>query len=165
MHVIFDGSPNHTARALDGLHCGAGICKGPSGANAPSAPLRDQGSKQDAFRMKKCDGWFIDKSGKRVVQQMHRDKTWMDDKSDNKKLFSMRGMVPFLRVCVEEILREMGDNFEATDKARMPYRCNKARRRKLKFGDDNMCTPGVRCCMHNTLRCRKDFCEQKCILE
>jgi hypothetical protein len=28
-----------------------------------------------------------------------------------------------------------------------------------------MCTPGVRCCIHNTLRCRKDFGEQKCKLE
>jgi hypothetical protein len=107
MHVIFDGSSNHTARALlvDGLHCGAGICKGPGGANAPGAPLRDQGSKQDAYRMKMRDGWFIDKSGKRVVKQMHRDKTWMDDKSENKKaIFNERDGSIFKGV--EEILRE-----------------------------------------------------------
>jgi hypothetical protein len=164
MHVIFDGSSNHTARALDGLHCGAGVCKGPGGANAPGAPLKDKGAKPDAYGMKMRDGCFIDKSGKLVVQQMHRDKTWMDDKSDNKKAIFNESDGSIFKG-VEEILREMGDNFEAIDKARMPYRCNKARRRKLRFGDDNMCTPGVRCCMHNTLRCRQDFCEQKCKLE
>jgi hypothetical protein len=164
MHVIFDGSSNHTARAQDGLHCDAGICKGPGGANAPGAPVKEKGSNKVAYRIKMRDGWFMDKSGRRVVQHMHRDKTWMDDMSDNKKaIFNDSDGSIFKGV--EEILREMGENFEAIDKARMPYKCKKARRRYLKFVDENMCTPGVRCCMHNTLRCRQDFCEQKCKLE
>ena len=164
MHVIFDGSSNHTARALDGLHCGAGICKGPGGANAPGAPLKDKGTKQGVYRMKMRDGWYIDKFGQRVVQKMHREKWDTDDKTPHiKAIFNERDGSIFKGM--EEILGEMEDNFEAIDKVRMPYRCNKARRRKLEFRDENMCTPGVRCCMHNTLRCRPDFCEQKCKLE
>jgi hypothetical protein len=84
MHAIFDGSSNHTARALDGLNVSGGICKGPGGANAPGAPMKEKGVNQNKYRMKMRDGWFIDKSGVRVVQKLRRDKTWMDDKSDNK---------------------------------------------------------------------------------
>jgi hypothetical protein len=129
MHTIFDGSSNHTARALDGLNVCGGICKGPGGANAPGAPMKEKGVSLNKYRMKMRDGWFIDKSGVRVVQKMHRDKTWMDDKSSNKKAI-FNELDGSIFKGVEEILTEMGDNFEAIDKVRMPYKCNKARRRK-----------------------------------
>jgi hypothetical protein len=55
MHAIFDGSSNHTARVLDGLNIGGGICKGPGGANAPGAPI--------GFNRKKIsienEGWLV----------------------------------------------------------------------------------------------------------
>ena len=73
MYAIFDGSSNHTARALDGLNLGGGVCKGPGGANAPGAPMKDKGSKDITYRMKMRDGWFINKFGKLVVQIMHRE--------------------------------------------------------------------------------------------
>ncbi len=48
---------------------------------------------------------------------------------------------------------------------KMPYRCNKARRRKLNTPCERLCTPGEKCCMINTLKCRPDFSNQKCKLE
>lgn len=164
MHAIFDGSSNHTARALDGLNVGGGICKGPGGANAPGAPMKDKYSTEKKYRMKMRDGWFIDKFGKRVEQKMHRDKWESDDKNAHTKAIH-NDLDGSIFKGVEEILREMEDDFVAIDKVRMPFRCNKARRRKLKFASDKLCAAGVRCCMHNTLRCRQDFCEQKCKLE
>ena len=164
MHAIFDGSSNHTARALDGLNVGSGINKGPGGANAPGAPLKNMLSTEKKYRMKMKNGWFIDKFGKRVEQQMHREKWESDDKNSHTKAIhnDLDGTI-----CkgVEEILREMEDDLVAVDKVQMPFRCNKARRRKLQLASEKLCTAGVRCCMHNTLRCRQDFCEQKCKLE
>ncbi len=72
-----------TQRALDGLQVGGGINKGPGGANAPGAPMKDKYSKEMKYRMKMRDGWFIDKFGKRVVQKMHRDKWESDDKTSH----------------------------------------------------------------------------------
>ncbi len=48
MHVVFDdGSSNHTARPFDVLHVGGGLCKGPGGANAPGAPFKRKGWKEE----------------------------------------------------------------------------------------------------------------------
>jgi hypothetical protein len=128
MHAIFDGSSNHTARALDGLNLGGGVCKGPGGANAPGAPMKDKGSKDITYRMKMRDGWFINKFGKRVVQKMHRDKWDTDDKSAHiKAIFNELDGSIFKGV--EEILRKMDDDLQAIDNVRMPFRCNKARRK------------------------------------
>ena len=160
MHAVFDGSSNHTARALDGLQVGGGINKGPGGANAPGAPMKDKYSKDIKYRMKMRDGWFIDKFGKRVVQKMHRDKWESDDKNSHTKAVHNE-LDGSIFKGVEEILREMEDDLLAIDNARMPFRCNTARRRQLNFGSLTVYTPGVRCCMVNTLRCRQDFCEQK----
>jgi hypothetical protein len=164
MHAIFDGSSNHTACALHGLNLCGDVCKGPGGANAPGAPMKDKGSKDITYGMKMRDGWFINKFGKRVVQKMHREKWDTDDKSAHIKAIFNELDGSIFKV-VEEILREMDDDLAAIDNVRMPFRCNKARRKNLKFASDKMCTPCVQCCMHNTLRCRQEFCEQKCKLK
>jgi hypothetical protein len=126
--------------------------------------MKDEYSTKIKYRMKMRDGWFIDKFGKRVEQKMRRDKWESDDKNAHTKAIHNDVDGSIIKG-VEEILREMEDELIAVDKVRMPFRCNKAHRRKLKFTRDTVCTPGVRCCMHNTLRCRQDFCDQKCKLE
>ncbi len=106
MHAIFDESSNHTARALDGLNVGGGICKGPGGANAPGAPLKDEDSTEKKYRLKMRDGWFIDKFGKRVEQKMHREKWESDDKNSHTKAIH-NDLDGTIFKGVEEILREM----------------------------------------------------------
>ncbi len=129
MHVIFDGSSNHKARPFDALHVGGGICKGPGGANAPGAPLREKNAKNVQYRMNMRDGWYINKAGERITQVMHRGKTWMDDKNEKTKaIFNEEDGLIFKGV--EEILKESeeSDKLVAYDRKPMPYRCNKARR-------------------------------------
>jgi hypothetical protein len=76
MHAIFDGSSNHGARAGDGLRVGAGINMKPGGINAPGArsTVTNPGGVE-----KMRDGWYLDENGQKVAQEMHRQKTWMDD--------------------------------------------------------------------------------------
>ncbi len=68
---------------------------------------------------------------------------------------------------LEEILRESeeSDKLVAFDGKPMPYRCNKARRTQSKCLSDKVCTPGIKCCMVNTLKYRPDFLDQRCKLE
>jgi hypothetical protein len=166
LHAIFDGSSNHKARPFDALHVGGGICKGPGGANAPGAPLRDKNVSAVQYKMNMRDGWYINKQGERIQQPMHRAKTMWDDKSNTKKaIFNAADGLIFKGV--EEILKESEecDKLMACDATQMPYRCNNARRKKLKTTSDRLCTPGQKCCMVNTLKSRPDFCNQKCKLE
>jgi hypothetical protein len=170
LHFIFDGSSNHTARPFDALHVGAGICKGPGGANAPGAPLKakkgnDKGKRTGINRLNMRNGWFINKKGIRVIQEMHRQKLWTDDTNSKQAIFNEVDGSIFKGV--EQILKESleCDTLTACDGKPMPFRCNKTRRRKLNCTIDKSCTNGQQCCMHNTLRCRPDFCEQKCKLE
>jgi hypothetical protein len=130
------------------------------------APLEDKYSTEIKYRMKMRHGcWFTDKFGKRVEQKMHRDKWESDDKKCAYKGDSKRCRRFSFQRGGRNCTRNGEDEFIAVDKVRMPFRCNKARRRKLQLTSETVCTPGVRCCMHNTLRCRQDFCEQKCKLE
>ena len=166
IHAIFDGSSNHKARPFDALHVGGGICKAPGGANAPGAPLREKNVRSVQYRMNMRDGWYTDKQGKRITQAMHRKKNMWDDKSNGKKaIFNAEDGLIFKGV--EEILKESEecDNLMACDGTPMPYRCNKARRRKLNTACERLCTPLEKCCMVNTLKCRPDFSNQKCKLE
>jgi hypothetical protein len=167
MHVVFDGSSNHTARPFDALYVGGGLCKGPGGANAPGAPLKEKdGKKNGKNRVNMRDGWYVNKRGERVSQVMHRDKTWMDDRGKtNGAIFNAVDGLIFKGV--EEILKESEECelLVACDGKPMPYRCNKVRRRYLKCMSDKICNRGMKCCMLNTLKWRPDFCEQKCKLE
>ena len=170
LHFIFDGSSNHTARPFDALHVGAGICKGPGGANAPGAPLKvkqgkTKGESTGVYRMKMRNGWYMDKKGNRVVQEMHRKKTMDDDKNAKKVIYNYGDGSIFKGV--EEILKESleCEDLIACDGQHMPFRCNKVRRKKLQCANDKFCTPGAQCCMHNTLQSRPDFRDQKCKLE
>jgi hypothetical protein len=88
-----------------------------------------------------------------------------DDKHSKKVIYNYADGSIFKGV--EEILKESleCEDLIACDGKPMPFRCNKVRRRKLKCTSDKFCTVGVHCCMHNTLKCRPDFCEQKCKLE
>ncbi len=167
MHAVFDGSSNHKARPFDALHVGGGICKGPGGANEPGAPLREKNAKNVQYRMNMRDGWYINKGGERITQVMHRAKTWiMDDKNEKSKaIFNEEDGLIFKGV--EEILKESEESEKLTayDGKPMPYRRKKARRTQCKCLSDKVCTPGIKCCMVNTLKYRPDFLEQRCKLE
>ncbi len=76
MFVIFDGSSNHKARSEDALHVGDGVCKRPGGKNAPGA-RKTKRFPEGVPKMR--DGWYMDAHGNKIVQHMHRQKTWMDD--------------------------------------------------------------------------------------
>jgi hypothetical protein len=126
-----------TARPFDALHVGAGICKGPGGANAPGAPLKvkqgkPKGESTGLYRMKMRNGWYLDKHGKRIVQEMHRKKTMDDDKHSKKCIYNYADGSIFKGF--EEILKESleCEDLLACDGKPMPFRCNKVRRRKLK---------------------------------
>ena len=89
-----------------------------------------------------------------------------DDKNDkNKAIFNAEDGLVFKGV--EEILQESEEcaKLVACDGRPMPYRCNKARRLQFKCTSNKLCTPGQKCCMVNTLKCRPDFCDQRCKLE
>ncbi len=76
MHVVFDGSSNHTARPFDALYVGGGLCKAPGGKNAPGAPLKEKDRKNNGNnRVNMRDGWYLNKRGERVSQVMHRETT------------------------------------------------------------------------------------------
>jgi hypothetical protein len=89
----------------------------------------------------------------------------LDDKNSKKVIYNYGDGSIFKGV--EEILNESleCDDLIACDGKQMPFRCNKVRRRKLKYANDKFCTLGAKCCMHNTLQCRPDFRDQKCKLE
>jgi hypothetical protein len=172
IHVIFDGSSNHTARPFDALHVGGGICRGPGGANAPGAPFKQKEGNKNANhvgnRMKMRDGWYINKRGERITQSMHRLKTMFDDNpypGGKKAIFNKQDGLIFKGV--EAILKESEEceKLVACDGQAMPFRCSPARRRVLLCTSNKRCIPGKKCCMHNTLTWRPDFCEQKCKLE
>jgi hypothetical protein len=172
IHVIFDGSSNHTARPFDALHAGAGIYREPGGANAPGAPFKKKDEKKNANHagnlMNMRDGWYINKKGDRVPQSMHRSKSMFDDNSNARKkiIFNENdGLIIFKGV--EDILKEIKEceKLMACDGKAMPFRCSPARRRGLQRSNDKLCTPGLECCMRNTLKWWPDFCEQKCKLE
>jgi hypothetical protein len=161
MCVIFDGSSNHKARSEDALHVGEGVCKRPGGKNAPGA----RGTKRYPEGVPKMrDGWYFNSDGNKIVQPMHRQKTYIDDLGNNKGARYYNENDGLIFKGVEEILQEGLDNFIAEDKIKMPYRCSVVRRGALKFPTTGKCPRGRRCCLLNTLSSRPDFLEQKCQL-
>ena len=162
IHVIFDGSSNHTARPFDALHVGAGVCRGPGGANAPGAPLKTKEGKKNANhvgnRMNMRDGWYINKKGERVPQSMHRLKSMFDDNPTTRKKAIFNKSDGLIFKGVEEILKESEEceKLMAYDGKVMPFRCSPARRRGLQTSSNKLCTQGLKCCMHNTLKWRTD---------
>jgi hypothetical protein len=143
------------------------ICKGPGGANAPGAPFREKNVKTIRYKMNMRDGWYINKAGERITQAMHRKKNMWDDKNDKNKAIFNNAEDGLIFKGVEEILQESEEcaKLVACDGRPMPYRCNKARRLQFKCTSNKLCTPGQKCCMVNTLKCRPDFCDQRCKLE
>jgi len=95
---------------------------------------------------------------------MHRDKTHMDDPSENNPVIYNEADGSIFKG-IEEILREGGDDCIAEDDSKMPKVCSKSRRMLFNFPSATECMPDRRCCLVNTLRCRQDFKEQKCCLE
>jgi hypothetical protein len=160
MHAIFDGSSNHGARAPDGLRVGSGICKKPGGLHAPGS----SGAHGVPAVPKMRDGWYTNEAGEKVVQQMHRDKLWMDDNGNKGAQFYNKEDGSIFKG-VEEILREGGDACLDEHKEAMVMTCSKARRTQMKCPTDTQCQKNRRCCLTNALRWRPDFAEQKCELE
>ena len=113
------------------------------------------------------DGWYINNKGERVPQSMHRLKSTFDDNPTTRKKAIFNKSDGLIFKGVEEILKESEEceKLMAYDGKVMPFRCSPARRRGLQTSSDKLCTQGLKCCMHNTLKWRPDFCKQKCKLE
>jgi hypothetical protein len=144
----------------DALHVGEGVCKHPGGKNAPGA----RGTKRYPQGVPKMrDGWYMNLHGNKIVQPMHREKTWMNDQGNKgARYFNENDGLIFKGV--EEILHEGLDNCIAEDGIKMPYRFSVVRRVAMKFTTTDKCPRGRRCCLLNTLCSRPDFLQQKCRL-
>jgi hypothetical protein len=107
---------------------GGGICKGPGGGNAPGAPLKvkngkNKGEKTGINRIKMRNGWYMNKKGIRVIQEMHRLKFMDDDRNSKKAIYNKQDGSSFKGV--DEILKESleceCENLIACDGKPMPF--------------------------------------------